>query len=73
MCFLQLIKDLQCFIHAQPGIISSVLHFKPTIAKTSAAAQGSCASSVQLGAIPREGVTAITVGYPYSLTSVMNC
>lgn len=72
MCFLQLIKDLQCFIHAQLGIISSVLHFKPTIAKTSAAAQGSCASSV-LEAIPREGVTAIIVGYPYPLTCVMNC
>lgn len=72
MCFLQLIKDLQCFIHAQPGIISSVLHFKPTIAKTSLAG-GSCSSSVQLEAIPREGVTAIYTCYPYWLTSGMNC
>lgn len=72
VCFLRLIKALQCFIHAQPGIISSVLHFKPTIAKTSSA-QGSCASSVQLGAIPREGGSAITACYPRSLTSVMNC
>lgn len=43
-CFLQSIKDLQCFIHAQPGIISSVLHFKPASATTSPAG-GSCISS----------------------------
>lgn len=72
MCFLQLMKDLQCFIHAQPGIISSVLHFKPTIARASPA-RGSCTSSVQLEAIPREGVTAINICYPYSLTSGINC
>lgn len=32
-----------------------------------------CASSAQLGAIPREGGTAIAACYPCSLTSVMNC
>lgn len=69
MCFLQLIKDLQCFIHAQPGIVSSVLHFKPTITP----AQGSCTPLVQLEAVPRESVTAINNRYPSSLTSGMNC
>ena len=76
MCFLQLIKDLPCFINAQPRIISSVLDFKPAVAKTSPA-QGSCTSSMQLEAdrkdqaTPREGVMAINICYTYSLTSGM--
>ena len=53
------------------GLISSVLHFKPTIAKTFPA-RGSCTFSVQLEAIPREGVMAINICYHYSLTSGMN-